>query len=211
MESKEQKKSNINKTWILIAVLIVLTVILLAISVTTNDTESPSPTPTPQAQKQVYFSTLKFAEAPRVSTISGRYELDIDLDTDKNEVKLIQVELEYDPDQIRIFDITPGRFLRNPNILLKEIDPENGRLSYWIEISDDQKWIQGEGSIATLSFTKTGSGDAVIDFQAKTSVDTTGSTESSLNELVPFIIKDLPIREPQISEINVPTNPAVQE
>ena len=80
------KKTNMNKTWLIIAVLIVLTAILLVASIATKDSKPPAPTPTPEITKEISFATLKFSESPRISTVSGRYEIDVDLDTDKNEV-----------------------------------------------------------------------------------------------------------------------------
>jgi len=190
---------------LLIALLIVLTAILLIASIATKDSKAPSPTPTPEITKEIRYATLHFSENPRISTISGRYEIDVDMDTNKNEINIIQIELSYDPDKLRIYDIVPAEFLQNSEVLQKKIDPESGRIKYWLAVNDQQEWIQGSGSVATITFSKIGTGPTELIFQPKTSVNATDSNESVLNEMISGIIDKLPTPSPIPTKIQIPT------
>jgi len=191
--------NKINKTWVLIIILVILTGILLAISFFSNKirpTAEVSPTVTFQPEKETAFTTLRISGEPRISTISGVFELDVIIDTNKNEVTMTQLEFAYDPDLLRIFDILPGSFLENPNEIQKNIDEENGRISYWLGVNPNERWVQGNGILATIIFTKLGTQSAQIDFTPKSSVNAFGIDSSVLMNTVPGFIYDLPTMTP---------------
>lgn len=131
----------INKTWVLIIVLIILTGILIAISIYSKEIETNSKvkiTPMENIEKEVAFTILEISDEPRISSISGRYEVDVIINTNENQVTQTQIELSYDPKQLRIYDIKPGTFISNPVIVQKNIDSENGRLSYWLGVKPEK-------------------------------------------------------------------------
>jgi len=210
MESKT-KKSNINKTWVLITVLIVLTAILLIISIQAKDPTIEAPTPTPEEKREISYATLKISDKPRISTISGKYEVDVELDTDENEVTIVQLEMEYDPQTLRIYEIDPGNLIQNPEILEKKIDIKNGTIKYWLAVNEDEGFVQGNDSVATIRFTKIGTEAAEINFRPKTSINARNSSESVLKDMLSGIIEKLPTPTPRPTRIINPTTPPIQD
>jgi len=49
-----------------------------------------------------------------------------------------QLEIAYDPTEVTIDTINPGKFFKKPIIALQEIDPVGGRISYALRCPDDQ-------------------------------------------------------------------------
>lgn len=189
----------INKTWVLIIILMILTALLLIISImsrNSNPIAEVTPTVSIEPEKEIAFTTLTISGEPRISTISGRYEVDVIINTDKNEVTATQVELVFDPDTLTIYDIKPGKFMTNPEVLQKNIDTENGRVSFWLAINPNQSWVQGEGAIATITFTKVGTGSGEIGFSPKSSVSAIGIDDSVLLDTFSGFINELPINTP---------------
>ena len=189
----------INKTWVLIIILIILTAVLLVISITSRNTSPEAKTPptiSKEAEKEIAFTTLTISGEPRVSTISGRYEVDVIINTDKNEVTATQIELVYDPNTLTIYDINPGSFMTNPEVLQKNIDADNGRVSFWLAIGKGQSWVQGEGAIATITFAKIGTESAEISFSPKSSVSADGINDSALLNTFSGFINELPTNTP---------------
>lgn len=197
----------INKTWALIIVLVILTAILLVASFALDSSTSSTPSPTPtrgDEQKEVALTKLEISSEPRVSTISGRYEVDINIDTDKNQITLTQLELSYDPKIIRIYNIKPGSFIDSPEILQKEINENTGRISYWL-VSDSKNYSsQGTGTLATITFNKIGTESGQINFEPKTSVSAIGTKNSVLKEAISGIITSLPTPSPTPTRVITP-------
>jgi hypothetical protein len=109
------------------------------------------------------------------------YTSDIALTTERNKITAVQLELNYDPKTISSVDIKPGTFFTNPTILLKKIDTVNGKITYVLGIGLGQKPINGNGTVAMLSFVPlTKSGTVAIDFQKDTKVTAAGVIESVL-------------------------------
>ena len=115
------------------------------------------------------------------------------------------MELVYDPNILKVYDIKPATFITNPEVLQKNIDEENGRISFWLKVSKNQSWVEGEGTIATISFAKIGSGSAEILFSPKTSVSANGIKDSVLKEAFPGFINEVPSPTPFPTRINIPT------
>jgi len=194
----------INKTWVLIIILIILTGVLIAISVYSKEIETnlvAKPSPIKNVEKEVAFTTLKISDEPRVSTISGRYEIDIIINTNENQITQTQIELAYNPTQLKIYGIKPGTFISSPVIVQKNIDAENGRISYWLGVKPEQKFVMGNGDLATITFAKIGTGSAEINFEPKSSVNAFGIDESVLKDSVSGFINELPTKTPTPSRI----------
>jgi hypothetical protein len=198
----------INKTWVLIFILFILTIVLLGLSflsINSTPQAKSSPTITLQAEKEVAFTTLQISNEPRISTVSGRYEVDVIMNTNQNKVTLTQLELSYDPDIMRVFDLKPTGLLQDAEIIQKNIDGKNGRISFWLGLNPGETFLQGEGSIATITFVKYGTESAEIDFAPKTSVNAKGSEKSVLLEALPGYIYDLPTKTPTPTRTFIPT------
>ena len=200
-QKKKKRKFRINKTWILILVLILLTGILLAVSFYIEEPQQLTEElveeiiPESDGEPEETASTiLEFSDSPRISTVSGRYEMDINIATNGDKLTLAQLELSYDPRIIRIEDILPGDFIANPEEIQKNIDDSTGRIKYWL--GTQGAFADGNGTIATIRFIKIGSGSASIDFEPKTSINAIDIPNSALSEFYSGFIDELPTPSP---------------
>lgn len=195
LEIKDDKKSKMNKTWILIAVLVVITGILLILSLTAKKPDSTS-TPIAQNANEIAQSHLSFSNEIRESSGSATYETDIILNSNGNQITQTQLELSYDPDILTLVDIKPGTFIKNPVIIQKSINTTDGRIKFWIGINPGANPVQGSGAVATLVFSKSSSGAAQINFLPKTSVSGTGTDQSVLRNTNSGYFDILPTKKP---------------
>jgi len=192
MEEKQKKRIKINKTWILITVLVAITGGLLAISLSSkNPISNTSKNAKNEAKKDLAHTSLEFSNILRTSTSSAKQDVDIIINTNGDKVTFTQLELSYNPKLLTSVDINPGTFFNNPQIVLKEINPASGRITYWLGISQNQKGIAGEGPVAVISFIKVGSAPAQINFMPKTSVQASGTNQSVLKNMVSGFIGDV--------------------
>jgi hypothetical protein len=76
------------------------------------------------------------------------------IDTDKNEVQAVELEISYDPKALTNISLTPGDFFPNPVVLIKNIEPKNGRITYALGITPAQKSVKGKGSVAIITFSR---------------------------------------------------------
>lgn len=192
---KESEAAKMNKTWILVAVLVVITFVLLIVSLTAkNPFINPNRAKiTPEVASE---TSLIFSDTVRVGTVSGTYEVDINIDTGENEVTLAQLEMKYNPGEFQRVDLKPGNFINNPVILQKSINTMDGRIKYWIGVSPNQDGVSGQGVIATLIFAKPATGASQITFLPKTSISATGTDQSVLKNMVSGYIFNLPSGSP---------------
>lgn len=190
MEEKTHKK-NINKTWILIFILAVITFSLLGISITAKN-KIYKPIPPKDLNVNPAKTSLYFSDEVRNSSNSGTYELDLKIDTKDNKINLAQLEMIFEPNSISKVDIKPGNFIKNPVIIQKSINPETGRIKYWIGIFPNETGISGQGTLAILSFTKVGTSSSSIEFLPKTSISADGIKKSVLSDSKPGIVKIIP-------------------
>ena len=89
-----------------------------------------------------------------MSTSSAKplYSLPVIIQTGKNLVTGVQLELSFDPKIITNVSIQQGTFFSKPVILLNNIDIEAGRISYALGISPEESGKKGEDIVATLTF-----------------------------------------------------------
>lgn len=204
MEEKKTsiKKINLNKTWLLVAGLVILTAILLVVSLTSKNFSPLSSNP---KNEQVDFAhtSLSISEDIRPSTTSGRYEVDIIIDTDKDKIIGGQVELSYDSEVLKNVDIQPGSFINNPSVALKTIDPKNEVIRYAIGIKPGSINVKGKGIIATISFTKTDPEETYLNFLPQSVISTSAHNKSVLKETVSGVIGDLS----NLSKSSISTTP----
>lgn len=190
------KKSNLNKTWVLVAGLVILTAVLLIVSLTSKSFSPLSSNPK-NLKTDFAHTSLSISEEIRPSTSSGKYETDVIINTDKDEISGAQIELSFDPKILTNVDIAPGGFIENPNILIKTIDNKTGVIRYAIAIKPGGKSVKGTGVIAVISFTKIGSGETFINFLPQSQVSTSGYNQSVLKETVSAVIGETPDSDSQ--------------
>lgn len=101
------------------------------------------------------------------------------LDGSQEKISAVTLNLEYDPQVIQIKEIAPGEFFASPNVLEKNIDNKDGRVSYSIgTLSPEPK----KGIVAILKITSLKRGDTSITFGEKTAAASLGKTTSVLKE-----------------------------
>src|SRR3990167_10921912 len=176
---KSIKNSSLNKTWLLVAGLVILTVALLVVSL--NSKNFPGlPTSSKDVKTDFAHTSLAISDEPRTGTASGTYEVDINIETKDNEVTGAQLELVFDPKVLTKVDIRPGDFLNDPVILIKDIDSQNGRITYVFGNKPGQKAVKGKGKVAVISFSKAGQEQTNINFLPHTAVSAPGYNQSVL-------------------------------
>lgn len=162
-----------NRTLLLILLLIVSAVGLVSLSLNTK----PAPTislPVSLAQTTIVLSTP-------VASTSGVITSDVLINTHGNIATAVQLEFSYSPNDLGNFDIKAGPFLKQPVELFKKIDSDNGRVSYALGTGLGQKGTQGQGVVATISFTKLKTaGTTSISFLPKSLVSAEGIAKSVL-------------------------------
>lgn len=196
-QDQEQKTDNIvskfksfKKTPFLIAGLVILTGILLAVSLNLGS-EPKSPTSN-ATQEDFAHTSLSISEEIRESTVSGVFEVDVNIDTNDDLVTGVQLELEYDPEALTKVDVVNGDFLENPNILIKEINENEKRITFVAGKKPEQSSVSGEGVIAVISFEKVTDEPTYINFLPQTLVSAEGLNQSVLKETISTIIGELP-------------------
>jgi hypothetical protein len=163
-------------TLILIGVLSLITIILLALAFNIGLPNANKPT----AQKpvKVLKTTLSILK-PVVS--ASIYTSDITLTTERKSVTAVQIELTYDPKVLTNVDIKPGSFFSNPTSLSKKIDTIKGRVTYILGIGLGQNPVNGNGTVAILSFTPLlKSGITTIAFLPTSKLTVSGTVPSVL-------------------------------
>jgi hypothetical protein len=193
-EKKPKNKLNINKTWILVAILVIITGILLIVSLSSKSVFKEPSKPTPEKENFVK-STLMVSEDIKVGTQSGTYVVDIIAKPNGNKITVAQLEMSYDPKILRNIDINPGSFFQNPTVLAKKIDSTNGTIKFWIANPPSQPGVTTEGPIAIVTFSKSVSAPTPLNFMPKSSLSASGTDQSVLKEAVSGNIGTLPAFE----------------
>lgn len=120
--------------------------------------------------------------------------VNIQINTKKNKVTAVQLELSYDPTLLTDVNIIPGPFFTSPSVLLKEI--KNGTILYSLGVAPGSSGKKGKGIIATVTFriNSTKSTITPLLFLPKTMVAADGETKSvlkSAKELLIYINKGI--------------------
>jgi len=198
------------KTTILIVILAIITGVLIYLAVRSDqslqtNTNTTPPTPSPVVVKA--YANLSFSTNPvDVSKGSAAQTIDIVINTNGKPVSGAQIELSYDPKVLTSVTLTPALlnpfFGANPVVLINNVDPTQGRISYAIAVSNTDSEKTGSGSIATLGFTVNkfaGSTFSQITFLPKSAVTTFSSQASVLNVSTPLqIVVSQPVASPTI-------------
>lgn len=140
---------------IVIIFLLLVTLLLNSQTKKPQDTSKTTSTPSPTSALSPFAeSVLSLRPNPLSLDAGGKGLINVDLETNTNEVTAIQLELQYDPKAIRNVSIKPGLFFSNPIELRKIIDSVNGRITYMLGISPTQDPLTGSGTVAQISFAK---------------------------------------------------------
>ena len=122
----------------------------------------------------------------RLSTPSA-FSSDILINTGQDHVNKVQLEISYDPKILTKVDITPGAFFTDPQVLIKTIDSENGRISFALGVQNGEVGLLGQGLLAKLTFStlqKNATATASITLLPKSQVSADGVSESVLKSTV---------------------------
>jgi len=134
------------KTLVLIGILSLITIVLLILAF-----QIGVPQNKPAEKKVPVLQTV--LNIPKPVASSSAYITSIMLTTERKKVTAVDLELTYDPKVLSKVDIKPGTFFSAPTILSKKIDKVKGRISYILGIGLGQKPVNGNGTVAILSFT----------------------------------------------------------
>ena len=175
------KKAKFNKSFILVGGLVILTAVLLIISITSRNSSS-LPSISRESQTNTAYTNLSISEELRASTILGKYETDVNIDSGKNQITGVQLEISYDPKVLTNVDIVPGSFFPTAVIIGKEIDPVKGTILYTLGTAQGTDAVSSKGSLAVISFNKIGDTETSIEFLPETLVTDHRYDQSVLNE-----------------------------
>jgi hypothetical protein len=129
--------------------------------VTFTPTSSPVPSP-----PSVDADTTLYLVADPPVYINDTFEVDLMIDTGKNEVVGTEVYITYDPNMIQALDVVPGSFFPDVVETVENIDAGNGRITTVLHILPQATPIKGVGTLAVLSFTALQMGTTTIDISA---------------------------------------------
>jgi len=173
------------RTLFLIFALFIITLVLLMMAIFQPQASKAIPTVAikePVAQTILSFGTPSIATSSSVSTLN--YSLPININSFKNNVTAVQLELQYDPAILTNVAITPGTFVATPDALLNQIDTKTGRISYAFGVGLTGQAVAGKGIIAKITFSVKANAPekTAIIFLPKTLVTAQGIRESVLKQ-----------------------------
>lgn len=174
----------------------------------TTVNETPTQETTGEDLKKASLSFIPSS----VSASAAASQVEIVADTGGLGVTGVQVELEYDPTKISNVQLVPAPnslFGTNGQVLIEELRPETGRISYAVVISPSAEEVKGIGSIIGLSFTAVpgATGTTEIKFLEKSLVTVFGASESVLKGTVPLTITLPGLTQPTPLDQGAPQNP----
>jgi hypothetical protein len=190
-EQKPKNKMKLNKTWIMVAILVGITGILLIVSLSSKIIFKEPAKPFVE-KENIVKSTLLVSNEIRPSTKSGTFEVDVVAGPKGNKITVAQLEMNYDPNILRNVDIKPGNFFSNPTILAKKVDSKNGTIKFWVANPANQPGVTESGTVAVITFSKTGNAKTPLNFLPKTALSASGTDRSVLEEMVSGIVGTLP-------------------
>lgn len=152
------------KTLALIITLLILTIVLLLVAVYTQQkpkqttqnqpskeqTTKVTPTPNPAD------TTLTLSPNPVYPASTGTASattVDVRINTGKNNISAVQLEMQYDPAVLTGMKIIPGDFFKNPNVLpIGGVNQQTGRITFAVSPASIRESQSGTGIVAKLQF-----------------------------------------------------------
>lgn len=206
----------LNKTTLFIGVLILLTGLLVYLALSPINNKKQDNKNVPTTNVNVLDAKLSMGDVK--SLPSNSYSIDVNLDSGSHKVTGVQLEISYNPADIRVLDIAPSSLIKAPTVLLKNVDVNAGRITYAIGVPTNQKGVNGEGSVATITFVRnTAPGRTTsFDFLPKTAIAAEGYAQSVLKQSagITFTIgtpTPPPIRALNSAPQSSPSPPAPQQ
>ena len=127
-------------SYLLVLILAVCLGIFLFVKYSSSqDTKLPSLSENTEVSDTLAQGSLTLAPTSQTLVAGQPSIIDIFLETQNATPTVLQFELAYDPMVITPTQITPGKYFSNPTILLNDINPRNGRISYALKCSADYK------------------------------------------------------------------------
>jgi len=108
------------------------------------------PTPVSVAQTVLSFGNPTIATTSSITTLN--YSLPVNIDTATNRVTSVQLELQYDPAVLTNVKVSVSPLITKPDILLNQIDPVTGRITYAFGVGLTGKSITGKQTVAYITF-----------------------------------------------------------
>lgn len=139
-----------------------------------------------QQEESLADTSLSIDESVKDEQNNEYYSL-VNIDSGKNSVVGVQLELYYDPSLITNVIVTPLDFFPQAVEVLKKVDDKNGRISYAITVSPGEAAVNGKGQLVKINYTPIGNNgiSGVINFLPKTEVSgesTSGSLLKSTSD-----------------------------
>ena len=141
-----------------------------------------------EESETVEDTTLSIEPAENNSIRNRVY--DVNVNTGKNKVTAVQIELVFDPNVLRNVEISPSEFFPNYLVLLNSIDEKNGRISFALTLPPKENGVLGIGSIAQIKFNISSQSafPTFIEFMPKTEVSAENISVSVLKETIDAVV-----------------------
>ncbi len=168
-----------------------------------NKIINSSPLPEKNPQKNIYQKSSLYFYPNLQNTQEGKLAyISVILDSKGPSPTIAQLEIAFDPGALTNLDIVPGNFFTNPKVLLKNIDYNNGRISYALESTVHDYSEANRNPVAIISFMKSERAfqeETSLYFLPKTTIKTGSGTET-LDETysAKIILSDFPESSPAI-------------
>lgn len=168
------------KTIVLIVILALIAISLVYVAFLSKDAPLKQMVQkTTQEETNDADTSLSIEESTKAEE-GNNYFSTVNINTGKNGVIGVQLELYYDPTLITNVTITPLDFFPQAVEVLKKVDQQNGRISYALTVSPGEEAVKGVGELVKINYTPIGAEgvNSVINFLPKTEVsgDTTAGS-----------------------------------
>ncbi len=175
------------RTVLLFSALIIAIGLLVTIALSQRNGITPGKLSTPTTSLINEGHTL-LSLVPNTSSTPA--SVNVDVDSGRDNLTAVQLELSYDPQMLTDVVITSGSYFTNSTVLLNKIDTKNGKISYAIAIPPSGAVKQGQGTVATISFKSNLQAGAKteIKFLPSTIVTAKGVKESVLKSALGTVI-----------------------
>lgn len=184
------------KTLVLILSLFVLSIVLFAFAIRQNTqpiTTPPKPTPsiiTPT--KRPDEAKLFFTPDPAIVDKNGRVTLTLYLQTTIKQITGVNLSLTYNPKDLNFLSLEQIDILKNTTVIFSDVDKQKGVINYTLGITPQQTPLDGNGNIATLTFTKRAATKAektIVTFFENTIISARGQKDLVLKNHEDAIVK----------------------
>jgi hypothetical protein len=150
-------------------------------SPTLRPTATPSTSPRPTTPASASADTvLSFNTATTQVKIGNEFSVAVNINTNTNSVVGSELYIKFDPARLQALDITPGSFITNGTVAQKNIDNTQGRISYTILLPTQTQPVQGQGTVANISFKPKTSGTTSLTWEPSTIIGAVGANAQNV-------------------------------